>query len=40
MKRRINAIRRFALLVSDAAYYWRSGYRIRMAWHWAKQTIN
>jgi hypothetical protein len=36
MKRRMNSIRRAYLLVSDTAYYWRRGYRIRMAWHLAK----
>lgn len=40
MKRRMNSIRRAYLLVSDTAYYWRRGYRLRMAWHRAKQTIN
>jgi len=36
MKRRMNSIRRAYLLFSDAAYYWRRGYRIRMDWHLAK----
>jgi len=40
MKRRMNSIRRAYLLVSDTAYYWRQGYRIRMDWHLAKQTIH
>lgn len=40
MKRRMNSIRRAYTLVSDTAYYLRQGYRLRMAWHLAKQTIN
>ena len=40
MKRSITVMRRAYLLVSDTAYYWRQGYRLRMAWHRAKQTIN
>ena len=40
MNRRMTSIRRAYLLVSDTAYYWRRGYRLRMAWHLAKQTIN
>ena len=39
MKRRTNAIRRLAVLVSDTAYYWRSGYRLSVAWDRAKRTF-
>ena len=39
MKHRINRIRIFAVLISDTAYYWRTGRSLRTAWYLAKRTF-